>query len=387
MRPQKIRLIEFITNFNIGGTERQVLNLARGIDPERFELHFACFGRTGQFLDKVDPAPSGFCECRITSLRNPSTLREQLRFSRYIRNNGVHVVHSYGFYANVFSVPAARLAGAPVVIASVRDTGDPLTPVQRKIQRAVCRLADCVLANSEAIRLNLISQGYAPRKIAVIRNGIVPPEMQPNRNIRNELKIPAEAPLIAVVSRLNRLKGIEYFLQAAVRTAAVFDQARFLVVGDGIDPEYRAELEAYATRLGLRNRVFFTGFRLDIGSILSEVSVSVLPSLSEGLSNTVLESMAMGIPVVATRVGGNPEAVEDGATGLLVPPANDVLLAEAILRFLQNPALARSCGAAARRRVDEHFSLDRMVGDTQQLYTRLLSTRSRQQGAPEVVPA
>ncbi len=386
MRSDKIRLIEFITNFNIGGTERQVLNLACGIDRERFELSFACFGRTGQFLESIAPAPKGFCEYRITSLRNPSTLREQLRFARYIGRNEIQVVHSYGFYANVFSVLAARLGGA-VAIASVRDTGDPLTPVQRRIQRVACRFADCVLANSDAIRRNLVAQGYAPRKIVVIRNGIVPPDPAPGGHIRQELNLPPEAPIVAVVSRLNRLKGIEYFLQAAARIGAVFERARFLVVGDGIDPGYRAELESYAHRLGLRHKVVFTGFRLDIGAILSEVSVSVLPSLSEGMSNTILESMAMGIPVVATKVGGNPEAVEDDVTGLLVPPRNDGLLAEAIGRFLQDPDAAARFGAAGKRRVSELFSLDRMVGDTEKLYVRLLSARKRESGAPEVAHA
>jgi L-malate glycosyltransferase len=387
MRLRKIRLIEFITNFNIGGTERQVLNLARGIDPDRFDLHFACFDIKGQFLREVKPEPRGFCECRITSLRNPSTIRKQLKFARYIRRNNIHVVHSYGFYANVFSVPAARLAGAPVVIASVRDTGDPLTRVQRRIQRAVCRLADCVLANSEAIRSNLIAQGYAPEKIVVIRNGIVPPLLEPERNIREEFRIEPAVPLIVVVSRLNRLKGIEYFLQAAARTSAVIDNARFLVVGDGIDPGYRADLEAYARRLGLGGRLVFTGFRLDVGQILSEASISVLPSLSEGLSNAVLESMAMGVPVVATDVGGNPEAVDSGVTGLLVPPANDALLADAMIRFLQDPEFAHRCAAAGKQRVATLFSLTRMVGDTEKLYRSMVAERMRQQGIQEVAHA
>ncbi|MBK5254408.1 MAG: glycosyltransferase [Vicinamibacteria bacterium] len=184
--------------------------------------------------------------------------------------------------------------------------------------------------------------------------------------------LPLEAPVVAVFARLNRLKGIEYFLQAAALLAARFEDARFLIVGDSISEAYRKELETLAASLGLGDRVVFSGFRSDVAELLSEVTVSVLPSLAEGLSNVVLEAMAAGVPIVATQVGGTPELVEDGVTGIMVPPRDAVALAQAIGSLLADPLWGRTMGERARGRVGEHFSLEAAVRNTEQLYERLL---------------
>jgi L-malate glycosyltransferase len=298
-----------------------------------------------------------------------------MRFAQYIRKNRIQIVHSYGFYSNVFAVPAARLAGAAIVVASIRDTGDVLTPAQRRVQRIICKAADCVLVNAEAIREALVKEGYAPCKIVVIRNGIMMSKFGKRQRgglLRQELGLPPFAPLVMVSSRLNQMKGIQYFLDAAVILAERFPEARFLVVGDG---ESRGELEEYAGRLGLGRRVVFTGFRSDVPALLAEAEVSVLPSLSEGLSNALLESMAAGVPVVATRVGGNSEVVEDGLTGLLVPARDSAELAGATGRLLENKILATSFGQAGMRRVTELFSMERSVRQTEHLYERLLEAK------------
>jgi len=138
------------------------------------------------------------------------------------------------------------------------------------------------------------------------------------------------------------------------------------------DTAYRGELERYAARLGLGGRVVFTGVRQDVPAVLAEAAVSALPSLSEGLSNVLLESMAGGVPVVATAVGGNPEVIEDGVTGLLVPPRDAGALARGICLLLEDRVLAARLGRAGRQRVAQHFSLARMVGENERLYVRLL---------------
>jgi glycosyltransferase involved in cell wall biosynthesis len=275
-------------------------------------------------------------------------------------------------YPNIFAVPVARLGGAPVVIASIRDCGDILKPWQRWLQKVVCRLADCVLVNADAIRETLITQGYRPENIAVIRNAIAQPQaatIAAGAGIREELGLTPSAPLVMVLSRLNRMKGVEYFLEAATTVAAKLPQTRFLIVGDGAN---RQELQNRASALGLDGKIVFTGFRTDVPRLLSEVSLSVLPSLSEGLSNTLLESMAAGVPVVATWVGGNPEIIEDGVSGLLVPPRDSATLANAMITVLENPGLASGFGAAGRRRIAQVFSLERSVGEIELLYQSLV---------------
>jgi glycosyltransferase involved in cell wall biosynthesis len=384
--------LKFVDAFGVGGTEQQVMGLGKGLDPSRFALQIGCFRRWGHFLQDVEARGCPVAEYRIHRLYAPATLRQQLRLARRVRATGIDIVHAYNFYANVFAVPAARLAGAPVVLASIRDTGVYLTPAKQRVQRAVCRLADRVLVNAEAIRSWLVADGFRPEKIVVIRNGIDLSRFNGRKDgarIRQELGVPAAAPLVAVLSRLHRLKGLEYFLEAAAEVGRRFPEARFLVVGGAMtirdgevvsENSYRAELEAYARRLGLEGRVAFSGFRLDVPELLSEVAVSVLPSLSEGLSNTILESMAAGVPVVATSVGGNPEAVEHGVTGFLVPPRDASALTGAIDSLLENPGLPRRMGEAARRRVAERFSLDVMVRQTERLYEELLDCTTRGRG-------
>jgi glycosyltransferase involved in cell wall biosynthesis len=370
----RIRLLEVLTNFHIGGTERQVANLALGIDATRFDLHLGCLLDSGELRAELESLHVPRPEFRIGRLYSPRTLWQGFRLARYVRGNLIQIVHSYGFYPNVFAVPIARLAGASIVVASIRDTGDLLTAMQRRLLKLVCRLADCVLVNADAIRENLIGQGYDPSRIVVIRNGIALPGFiagRRNEVLRNELGLPSSARIVAVFSRLNEMTGVRYFLDASAVVAKSYPGVCFLVVGDGAN---KAELEEHARRLGLGSRIVFTGFRGDVRSLLAETAISVLPSLSEGTSNTLLESMASGIPVIATKVGGNPEVIEDGVSGLLVPPRDARALAAAIGQLLDDENLALRLGQAGMRRVSEIFSLEGSVHQTEQLYLRLVET-------------
>jgi len=375
MPSNRIKLLQMLTNFHIGGTERQVANLARGIDASHFDLHLACLHNSGELLAELETLRVPRSEFRIGSLYSPKTLWQGIRLAQYVRRNLIQIVHSYGFYPNVFTVPVARLAGASIVVASIRNTCDLLTPLQRRLQKLVCRLADCVLVNAEAIRENLVEEGYDPSKIVVIRNGIALSRFAKRERaaaIRQELGFPPTARLVGLFSRLNPMKGIPYFLDAASVLAERFPDVCFLVVGDGA---IRPELEERARRMGLGQRIAFTGFRSDVPELLSEAAVSVLPSLSEGTSNTLLESMAAGIPVIATRVGGNPEVIEDGVSGLLVPPRDSAALAAATARLLEDEALAARLGEAGMRRVSELFSIEGSVHETEHLYQRLVEAR------------
>ena len=374
-----IRLFTFMAYLAIGGTERQIFNIRDGLDRDLFRQHLGCFGRFDDQLS-VDLSSTPVEVYRIGKLYGVRAMREVLRLARYLRNERIDVMHAYNFYANVFAIPAARLAGVPVVLGSCRDTGEYWTARQRRVNRLVCRLADGVIVNAEAIKTTLIQEGYAADRITVIHNGIHCPPLKTaadQKAVRQALKVPLDGPLIGVVARLARLKGIEYFIHAAKAVLARLPHAHFLIVGDTcVDPDYREELKQLTARLGLQNCLTYTGFRLDIPEILPALTVSVLPSISgEGLSNSLLESMAAGVPVVATNIGGNPEVVEDGVTGMLVPPKNPEELARAICRMIETRGLAAAMGRAGRQRVIDHFSIDSMIGATQSLYQNLLSRR------------
>ncbi len=378
---QRVRLLKFVAAFGSGGTERQFTNLALGLDRTRFDLQFGCLRSWGQLKDEIDAADIAVAEYPIRSFYQPASYVQQLRFARDLRRAGVHIVHAYNFYANVFAVPAARLAGVPVVIASIRDMGVYLDAAQRHVQRMACQLADRILVNADAVKRWLVSDGYDEDKIVVIGNGIDLRQFSvtmPQADLRGDLGMAPGTPVVLLVSRLVPRKGVEHFLDAAARIVPQMPHVRFVIVGgQGPDTTYRAAMERYAARVGVARHVVFTGPRRDIPSLMAQATVSVLPSLSEGLSNVLLESMAVGAPVVATRVGGVPEVIEDGVSGLLVPPGHPVALAGAIRRVLEQPGLAARLGATGQQLVLARFSLDRMVSATQQQYASLLERARR----------
>jgi glycosyltransferase involved in cell wall biosynthesis len=372
----RIRIVKFLSVFMIGGTERQFVNVVKNLDPSKFDVQLACFRKFGAFLPEIEACGRPITAFSVNSLYSYKTVLAQLRFMRYLREHRVQVLHTYGLYPNLFAIPAARMAGVPVTIASVRDMGAHASEIHRKAQRLVCKMATCVLTNAEAVRGWLIEQGVAQRKIRVIRNGIIPSDLGliADPTVREEFGIPADAPLIGAVCRLNPVKGVDYLIEAAAVILRRHPQARFMIVGDG---DYKRHLVAHAERLGIDRSMIFTGFRTDAMRLVRAFDVSVLPSLSEGLSNTLMESMSAGLPVVATRVGGAAELVVDGVSGFLVEPRDAATLAERISGLIENCDAARRIGEAARRRMLEEFSMEQTVRQTEGLYCELMGKRSR----------
>jgi glycosyltransferase involved in cell wall biosynthesis len=384
---EPIRLVKVMTTFAAGGTEGQVANLARRIDRSRFDLRFACLRKWGFYLDEIEQRKIPVSEYPVKSFFSPVTLLQQARFGRDLRAEKIQIVHSYNFYSNVFAVPAAKMAGVPLVIASIRDQGVYLNSMQKRAQKWACGFADLILVNAKSISDWLLEEGYEPSKIRIIRNGIDLTRYGEGSNspaLRAELGLPKDAPLVLMLSRLNPQKGVDDFIKAAAMVRLQRPDVRFLLIGEklkyqdggfGLDAGYHNYLHELCMNLGLQDHIVFTGHRSDVPALLAEGCVSVLPTHSEGLSNTLLESMAAGLPIVATKVGGNGELVEDGVNGILVPPQAPATLANAILRILDDKALADRFSAAARAKANAYFSMEKMVGDTESLYFEQLRAR------------
>ena len=374
------RILKVVPTLMCGGTENQFMTLGRMLDRSRFDVGFACLRRWGPFVEELHQLGIPLQEYQIATFRSVRAVTQQVRLARQISRGRIDIVHAYNFYGNVFAIPPARLM-APVVIASIRDRSPYLTSMQRRVQRYACRFADRILVNAEAVKDWLTKEeGYDPANIVVIRNGVdlarfaAPPA---GARLRRELGIAAEARLVILVSRLARLKGIEQFLQAAAALKARYLDVRFLIVGETSppDPAYLEQLHALSRSLGVADVVTFTGLRADVPAVLGAADVAVMPSLNEALSNVLLESMAAGAPVVATRVGGTPEALMDGDTGLLVPPGDAGAITGAVSRLLDDRELARRLGCAARRLVAARFSVQRMVSATEDVYASLLARK------------
>jgi glycosyltransferase involved in cell wall biosynthesis len=380
--PASLPGVFLMTNsLETGGSERQFIALANSLDPRKFRRLTACIMRKGPMAKMFPHIP----EFRLGgSLYGWRSILTRVRLARYLRHHRVDVAHAFDFYTNLTMIPAARLAGVPVVIGSQRQLGDLLTSSQFRVQADAFRMCDAIVCNSKAAAARLADAGIRERNLFVIGNGLAP-----------ELFAPAEPLLprrpgiirIGMIARMNtRAKRHSLFLQAAARVRQKYNHVEFVLAGDG---PLRVDLEQEVSQLGMSEWVHFLGDCRNIPALLASLDLTVLPSQSESLSNSILESMAAAVPVIATRVGGNPELVNDGR-GLLVPPDNAPALAWALERLVNDSQYRALCAANSKYFARENFTLERMRQSHEDLYQELLerkrwrprSTVAAESGAP-----
>ncbi len=364
-------------NFETGGSERQFATLARALDPAAYRLCLGCIVSKGAFLEGLGDVPAFPLG---GSLYGAKSLQTRLRLARHLRREKIAVAHAFDFYTNLTMIPAARLARVPVVIGSQRQIGDLLTPAQFRAQLASFRWCDVVVCNSRAAAAPLLEHGLPQSKIAVIGNGLpVSAFAQP------EPALPRRPDLLRVgmVARMNaQYKNHSLFLRAATLVASRFPHVEFVLVGDG---PLRSELEQQAEALGIRHRVQFLGERHDVDAVLASLDISVLPSASESLSNAILESMAAAVPVVATRVGGNPELIND-ETGILVEADAEAALAGGMERLLRDAGLRAMLGSKAREFARRRFSVESISRQYEELYCDWLERKTHHRVNPRSRP-
>jgi glycosyltransferase involved in cell wall biosynthesis len=357
----------FLSSFDPGGTERQMIELIRRLDRRRFDVHVACFHRRGGWLPRVEAAAASVAEFPISGFRKTATVAQARRFGHWCRERRIALVHTADLYANIFGLPAAAFAGVAVRVANRRELNPDKSPGQIALQRAAYACAHVVVANSRAAANRLAREHVAPSRIRVVPNGVDPgryPGRETDRPIRR----------IATVANLRTEKAHEVLFEAATMVLRRYSDAEFLIAGDG---PRRDELEALARRLGIDRRVRFLGHCEDVPDLLASSDLFVLPSRSEAFPNAVLEAMAAGLPVIATRVGGIVELIEHQRTGVLVPPDDPRALGFALLDLIQWRSHAIELGQAARTVVEQRYSFEQMVAAFERLYLDTL--RSKQQ--------
>lgn len=368
---EPIRLVQFTRSFYIGGTEVQVLELLRGL-PSSYRLQVSVLEEAGPLVGELRKL--GFIPEKFPlngSLARPNTAWQVLRLARWLERNRVELVHVHDFYATMLAVPAAKLAGAKVIVSRL-DLAHWHGPARRQVLTRLTRMADHVVANAEAIRRMLVeAEGLPESRVTVIHNGLDLPRF--DARIRQGLQSPVPdtggAPVVVHVANMNHVvKRQEDLLQALalLRHEGVTLHAFF--VGDG---PRRAGLERRAVELGVRDRAHFLGHRSDVPGLYSRASLGVLCSTAEGMSNAVMEGMAAGLPMVVTAVGGNTDLIKDGVRGRVVMPERPAELARAFRWLLEHPEQAKDLGAAARGFVRRELSLERMVQRHDALYQSL----------------
>jgi glycosyltransferase involved in cell wall biosynthesis len=302
------------------------------------------------------------------------------RLVRTMRSGKFDIVHTHMFASNLLGRVAAMLAGVPVVVSTVQLIAEREKWWEILLDRALQFKTDMMISSSEAVRRSFIKRGIREDKIITIYNGIDFSRFdgvdggEARNKIRLEFGVDDSSFLVGTVARLRRVKGIGYLIEAARHIVETIPDARFLVVGDG--PQ-KAELEHKVEQFDLSSEFIFAGTRWDVPAILSALDLFVLPSLSEALGIAVIEALLMRIPVVATNVGGVPEIVRSGETGLLVPPRDPTRLAEAIAYMHSNKDEAIAMAQAGERRVRGMFDIAHLARKQAELYERLLANRQR----------
>ena len=353
----------------VGGAEEMVLNLVRHL-PARFEPAVCCIHEAGPIGEEIRRTGTAVSVLGLTpSLRRP---RDIFGIAGYLRSARPQIVHTFLLTASLYGRLAAILARVPIVIGTEVNIYEHKRPAHALAERLLMAGTDRMVVSAESVRDFYVKQVHArPSKIDVIYNAVDFTQAQATMSreeMRKTLSLPAGARVAGIIARLTEQKGHRYLFEALASRPDLAD-VHLLVVGGG---EQQDALVREVHAKGLASRVHFLGARRDLGNLLAAMDLFVLPSLWEGLPLSMVLAMGAGLPIVATRVAGIPEVVDDGRTGLLVEPRDVDALGAALARLLGDPELRHRIGEDARAAVLPRFGVDRYVDSVAALYDRLL---------------
>lgn len=353
-----------------GGTERQLATIARTLDRSRFTPHVGCFHGEGFRAAELRASGVPILELPVRSLLSGSLISGAARMSRYLRRNGIRLVHAFDVPMNLFAVPMARLFGVPLVLSSQRAHRDLTPGLTRHLLRFTDRMVDALVVNSAAVRRQLIEEDRVPPSLLrLCYNGIDTSVFYPAVTPRPEVLRGASL-VIGVICALRPEKDLPTLLKAFAQVRGEREGLKLLVVGSG---PVLPQIEKLRDDLHLTEDCIFEPSTADVADWLRAIDIFVLPSLSEALSNSLMEAMACGCCVVASRVGGNPELIADGESGCLFPAGDAGALSTVLHRLIDSDTLRRGLAAAAARRMRAQFSLEAATAKMESVYATLLA--------------
>ncbi len=375
MVSKKIRILSLQSGDMLGGTELNNYRIISRMNRERFEVDIC-------FLDNEGPLTPLYRDLGLRVFHlfagGKLRIRSGLRLARILHRTRYNILHIFGLRANLIGRVVGRMFGVQHIITGQRNIDAWRKKRHTLADSLTSHLVSVYISNSYAGADTLCTrERISAKKVVVIHNGIDWSRFSvfsSNGSIRRALRVSLDIPVIVCVGELRDAKGHAYLLEAAATLRSAGKEFRLWLVGDG--PLQRA-IQHQVRQHSLDETVALLGVREDIPDILSESDIFCLASLWEGLPTCVMEAMSSGLPVVATTVGGVPELVRDGETGLLVPPRNPKALAEALTRLLDSPHMRKAFGETGQSIIKRHFDLTDKIRDLEQVYESLLSAGAR----------
>jgi glycosyltransferase involved in cell wall biosynthesis len=353
-----------VRELGIGGTERQLVETARFLTRERFLPHVGCFRPNGPRRADLESAGVPILHLPLYSLGSKAFFPAATQFVRYLRQHQIQVVHSFDAPLNIFAVPIAKLAGTPAVLSSQRGHRDLTGARDKRLLRITDRLTDAVVVNCNAMRRYLVEEeGVSESKIHLCYNSV---DFDHYRRIASASRWPGQL-VVGVVSALRPEKHISTLIQAFARLTRT--NAKLVIVGSGSE---EPGLKALVGELGVGENCYFEPATSDVAGWLNQIDIFVLPSRTEAFSNSLMEAMACSCCVIATRVGGTPELIDDGENGLLFEVDDADELARQLDAMLADPVRRQRLGAAASAKMASQFTYSQAAATMQQIYDSVL---------------
>ncbi len=356
-------VVQIVEDLKLGGLERVIESIAMHSDTDKFRMSVLCLSSGGEIAEKLIAAGVDVEVMGINGYHNPLSV---VRVVKWLRKKKIDIVHTHGYPAGVLGRISAIIAGVPCIVHHVHSTYLDLNKKHHFIENILSRFTHRIICCSEAVRSFVLEKEHiAEHKLTVIYNGV--PETDyidagDTAGLKNALGFQEDNIIVGCIASLTPHKGHRYLLEAFRE----IDNAGLLIVGDGPMGE---ELRSLSRELGISGRTVFTGHKMDVSPYVRLMDIAVLPSSErEGLGISIIEAMALSKPVIASAVGGLPEVVADGETGIIVEAKNSRALTSALDRLAAEPDLRETMGARGKERYKKMFSLNDMLNKMEDLY-------------------
>jgi len=369
-------ILHIVEDLKVGGLEKMLASIVLSLDKSKYDVQVWCLARGGDIAQAL--IAQGI-SLRILNMDGYYCPLQIVALARLMRKEDFHIIHTHGYFASTFGRLAAIWARIPVVITHVHSTYYDYGKRNLLIERFLSYFTDRIICISRAVETFVtVNEGISKKRTCLIYNAVNSPvhidDEQHKQEVRNSIGIDAGAIVIMVVASLTANKGHLVLLEAFAQVSRTHPAVRLVIVGDG---PLRKDIETVSRKLMIDQAVSLLGVRNDVFELLQASDIFVLPSqIREGLGVSLIEAMAVGLPVIGTNLGGIPEVILDGENGFLVSPESPEQLAEVLMKFVNDQGLRNSMGRRGRQIYEEKFTLSKMIRQVETLYDQLLENKT-----------